>query len=69
VRRKTEETKMSTKPTHEAYVVVGDGEKARWTKIGVGFARNDAMTILSDVLPTGKLVVRPITPAEKGGAQ
>lgn len=60
---------MSTKPTHEAYVVVGEGEKARWTKIGVGFFRNDGMTILSDVLPTGKLVVRPVATAEKGGAQ
>ena len=60
---------MSTKPTHEAYVVVGEGEKARWTKIGVGFFRNDGMTILSDVLPTGRLVVRPIADfSEKGGA-
>lgn len=60
---------MSTKPTHEAYIVAGDGEKARWTKIGVGFFRNDGMTILSDALPTGKLVVRPVATAEKGSFQ
>lgn len=61
---------MSTKPSHEAYVVVGEGDKARWTKIGVGFYRNDGMTILSDVLPTGKLVVRPTGDyLEKGGVQ
>ncbi len=51
---------MSTKPTHEAFIVVGEGEKARWTQIGVGFAKNDGMTILSDVLPQGRLVVRPV---------
>lgn len=61
---------MSNKPTHEAYVVVGEGERARWTKIGVGFFKNDGMTILSDVLPTGRLVVRPTANhLEQGGAQ
>jgi len=56
---------MSTKPTHEVYVVAGEGEKSRWTRIGVGFARIDSITILSDVLPGGKLVMRPIGTTEK----
>jgi hypothetical protein len=60
---------MSTKPTHEAYVVAGDGDESRWTKIGVGFFKNDGMTILSDVLPQGRLVVRPVKAESKGGAQ
>lgn len=48
------------KPTHEAYVVNGDGEKARWTKIGVGFFRNDGMTLLLDAVPlTPRMVIRP----------
>lgn len=62
---------MSTKPTHEAFVVVGDGDDARWTRIGVGFQKNGGMTILSDVLPQGRLVVRPVKKASPpaGSAQ
>jgi hypothetical protein len=53
---------MSTnKPTHEAYVVNGEGEKARWTKIGVGFFKNEGMTLLLDAAPmNARLVVRPV---------
>lgn len=62
---------MSTnKPSHEAYVVNGEGEKSRWTKVGVGFAKNDGMTILLDAVPvTPRLVIRPIVRASepKGG--
>ncbi len=55
---------MSThKPTHEAFVVNGDGDKARWTKIGVGFFKNDGMTLLLDAAPmNARLVVRPVKP-------
>ncbi len=62
---------MSTKPTHEAFVVAGDGEVARWTRIGVGFQKNGGMTILSDVLPQGRLVVRPVkeSTSSTGGAK
>ncbi|MBI1256562.1 MAG: hypothetical protein GC204_03740 [Chloroflexi bacterium] len=66
---------MSTnKPTHEVYVVVDPtnptGEaKARWTKIGVGFFKNDGMTLLLDAVPLqARLVVRPVQAAAmKGG--
>lgn len=51
---------MSNKPTHEAYVVVGEGDAARWTRIGVGFQKAGGMTVLSDVLPQGRLVMRPV---------
>lgn len=59
----------TNRPTHEAYVVTGDGEKARWTKIGVAFGKNDGMTILLDAMPVaGRLVVRPVQQRD-GGAQ
>lgn len=52
------------RPTHEAYVVNGDGEKARWTKIGVGFFKNEGMTLLLDAAPmNARLVIRPVKPA------
>jgi hypothetical protein len=60
----------SNKPTHEAYVVTGEGEKARWTKIGVGFFKNEGMTLLLDAMPlTPRMVIRPTKPATdaKGG--
>jgi hypothetical protein len=58
---------MSTnRPTHEAYVVNGDGEKARWTKIGIGFFKNDGMTLLLDAAPmNARLIVRPVKPAKQ----
>lgn len=63
---------MSKKPTHEAYVVSGDGKDARWTKIGVGFYQNDGMTLLLDAAPIQpRLVIRPVKPAAdtNGGPQ
>lgn len=56
---------MSTRPSHEVYVVVDPAStntdaKARWTKIGVGFFKNDGMTLLLDAVPLhARLVVRP----------
>ena len=61
---------MTTKPTHEAYVVNGESDKARWTRIGVGFYKNEGMTLLLDAVPlTPRLVIRPVKPAANGGAQ
>lgn len=60
----------ANKPTHEAYVVNGEGDKARWTKIGVGFFKNEGMTLLLDAVPlTPRLVIRPVKPAANGGPQ
>jgi hypothetical protein len=69
------ETMTTHKPTHEAYVVVdapgSDPErKARWTKIGVGFFRNEGMTLLLDAVPlNARVVIRPVRAASpvKGG--
>lgn len=68
---------MSNKPTHDVFVVIDnayvkdDQAKARWTKIGVGFFKNDGMTLLLDAAPLSqRMVIRPITSADRtGGAQ
>lgn len=67
----------TTKPTHEVFVVIDNAyvkdleAKSRWTKIGVGFFKNDGMTLLLDAVPiTPRMVIRPITSADKkGGAK
>jgi hypothetical protein len=60
----------ANKPTHEAYVVNGEGDKSRWTKIGVGFFKNEGMTLLLDAVPlTPRIVIRPVKPVDNGGAQ
>lgn len=63
------------KPTHDVFVVIDkayfkdDEAKSRWTKIGVGFFKNDGMTLLLDAVPvTPRMVIRPITD-KKGGAK
>lgn len=63
------------KPTHDVFVVIDnayvkdDEAKSRWTKIGVGFFKNDGMTLLLDAVPvTPRKVIRPITD-KKGGAK
>lgn len=51
-------------PTHEVFHVVGDGEKARWTKIGVGWKHQDGegMNLVINYTPLvqGRTVVRSI---------
>lgn len=61
------------KPTHDVFVVIDPpttDAKARWTKIGVGFSRENGMTVLLDAVPlNARLVVRPARSAAtlKGG--
>ena len=58
----------ANKPTHEAFVVNGEGEKARWTRIGVGFFKHEGMTLLLDAVPmNARVVIRPTKPAANGG--
>ena len=51
-------------PTHEVFHVVGDGDKARWTKIGVGWGHNDGdglnLAINYTPLVEGRTVVRKV---------
>lgn len=58
-----EETNTAKRPTHEISVVVGDGEKKRWTKIGVAFTNKDGkgFNLFIDAIPlTGRIVARQI---------
>lgn len=54
----------SKAPTHEVFHVVGDGDKARWTKIGVGWQHldKDGMGLVINYAPIvdGRTVVRKI---------
>ena len=66
------QTKTSDKaPTHEVFHVVGDGDKAGWTKIGVGWAhRNgDGMNIAVNYSPLieGRTVIRKINREQEAG--
>ena len=51
-------------PTHEIFHVVGNEDKARWTKIGIGWSHNDdeGMNLIINYTPTieGRTVVRKI---------
>ncbi len=60
--------KQNKAPTHEVFHVVGDGENARWTKIGVAWQHKDAegMTLAVNYSPliNGRTVVRQVRTAE-----
>ena len=65
-------TKYDTKaPTHEIFHVVGDGDKARWTKIGVGWAHQDGdglnLAINYTPLIAGRTVVRTAGRKQEAG--
>jgi hypothetical protein len=72
-----EEATTPKRPTHEISVVVGEGEKKRWTKVGVAFTNKDGkgFNLFIDAVPlTGRLVARQIeyktsTTEEDGGQQ
>lgn len=55
-------------PTHEVFHVVGEGDKARWTKLGVGWSHNDndGLNLVTNYAPLvpGRTVVRKIKPKQ-----
>lgn len=57
-------TNATKAPTHEVFHVVGDKDKARWTKIGIGWSNRDGegMNLIINYAPVipGRTVVRPI---------
>ncbi len=65
------QTKNDKSPTHEVFHVVGDGDKARWTKIGVGWAHQDSdglsLAINYSPLVTGRTVVRKVSRKQEAG--
>lgn len=60
----------SNNPTHEVFHVVGDGETARWTKVGVGWQHADKegmnLAINYSPLVEGRTVIRLIKPKTDG---
>lgn len=59
----SENTNETNRPTHAIYHVSGDGDKARWTKIGAAWGHQDGKgsSIVLDALPlTSRLVMREI---------
>lgn len=56
-----ENSPNSAKPTHNVFVVEGDGEKAYWTKIGAAWQHNDGegLNVTLSALPVnGRIVIR-----------
>lgn len=51
----------SKKPTHETFVVTGEGESAFWTKIGAAWPHDDAKGFNLELIAlpvSGRLVIR-----------
>lgn len=67
----TKQTKTN-KPTHELFHVIGDGETARWTKIGVAWQHKDGegmnLAVNYTPLTEGKMVVRKIKTKDEEAA-
>ena len=63
------ETATGSKPTHEVFHVVGDGDKARWAKIGVGWThqKGDGLNLVVNYTPLvpGRTVVLKYKPKPK----
>ena len=57
-------TNTSKMPTHEVFHVTGEKDKARWTKIGVGWQHSDQdglnLIISYSPLVEGRTVVRKV---------
>jgi hypothetical protein len=66
------QTKEPNRPTHGVYVVQGDGENARWVKIGAAWLHKDnkGANLTLDALPmTGKVVVREFSEADSNATE
>lgn len=56
-------------PSHEVFHVIGEGDKSRWTKIGIGWRHNDGegMNLIINYTPldAGNTVVRKVKPKQE----
>lgn len=60
------------KPTHNIYVVQGEGESARWIKLGAAWPNQDGLgfSLKVDALPiAGRIVMRTVKEQEATGGQ
>lgn len=63
-------TTDSNKPTHGIWQVQGEGEKARWNRIGAAWLHKDTKgaNLKFDSFPlSGRIVVREITEEDNAG--
>lgn len=65
-------TTKSKRPTHNIYVVQGEGETARWVKIGAAWPNQDGkgFNVALDASPLfGRIVMRTVKEPAEGGQQ
>ncbi|MGD9725717.1 MAG: hypothetical protein AB7E70_09615 [Hyphomicrobiaceae bacterium] len=63
--------KPANKPTHAIHQVIGEGEKARWFRVGSGWMHGDmhGLNLKFDSIPThGRIVLRAVTDKQNGAA-
>ena len=54
-------TENTKRPTHTIYKVIGDGDDAKWIKVGVGFPHKDGhgLALIFDGIPVeGRIALR-----------
>ncbi|MBN9304827.1 MAG: hypothetical protein BGO82_11040 [Devosia sp. 67-54] len=62
------DTSNRTHPTHTIYKVLGDGETARWIKVGVAFPHKDkkGLALMFDGIPVdGRIALRVNKPRDQ----
>lgn len=65
----TNDVSSGRKPTHTIYNVIGEGEKARWTRIGAAWAHKDGkgLNLEPEYIPIyGRIVIR-VSSDQKSG--
>ncbi|MCA3301217.1 MAG: hypothetical protein ACK5TM_00355 [Methylobacterium sp.] len=63
------QSQAKNRPSHEAFVVEGEGKATTWTKIGAAWPHEDGtgLTVKLSALPlTGRLVLRAPKPKAEG---
>lgn len=62
----------SVKPSHEAFVVNGDGEGAQWLKVGAAWQHDDQkgfnVSLVPGVAVSGKIVLRSVINSKRKSA-
>lgn len=61
------DSENKTRPTHTIYKVMGDGETARWVKVGVAFPHKDrkGLALMFDGIPVeGRIAIRVNKPRD-----
>lgn len=60
------------RPTHTVFTVIGEGDKARWHRIGAAWKNRDGkgFNVTFDSLPlNGRVVIREADDKDNGGQQ